>query len=106
MSEPMTSVRPRSALRWPVIILTVLTVIAFGPIVSALGAGAIAQSHGCILNEGDVHPCIVMGVDIGGQLHGMGVMGWLFLMTMPLAAVAIIGWIVLAVVAIRRRMTA
>ena len=90
--------------RWAFAALVVATLIAFAPLVSVMAASALAQSHGCALDEGSVHPCIILGADRGELLYDMFVMGWLFLLTMPLAIAAGLGWAALAVVALRRRL--
>jgi len=78
----------------PVIILGYLIVafIAISPILVAVFAGSIAESHGCKLDEGSVHPCIIAGTDWGDTLYTMGVMGWFSLLSMPLGFVLFIIW--------------
>lgn len=55
----------------------------FLPMIPVFIAGAIASGCGCQLDEGNVHPCVVLGVDIGSTLYAMGVMGWFGLLTFP-----------------------
>ena len=55
-------------------------------------ATGVADSHGCELNEGNVHPCIIGGVDYGGFLYNLGVFGWFFLCSVPLGIVGFIVW--------------
>ena len=43
----------------------------------------IANSHGCKVDEGSVHPCIINGKDYGQLLYTLGVLGWLMLVTIP-----------------------
>ena len=62
----------------------------FGPLIPAIVAGVIAASFDCKLDEGNVHPCIVFGKDIGQTLYRMGVMGWFFLFTFPTGIPALI----------------
>lgn len=61
-------------------------------------AGTIANAHGCQLDEGSIHPCIINGVDRGSDLYTLGVMGWFMLATIPLGAIALV--VYLALVAI------
>ena len=70
----------------------------------ALAIG-VASPFGCALDEGSVHPCVVFGLDLGALLYVMAVAGWMTLFTAPLAAIALAGWLVVALVmfAIRRR---
>lgn len=58
-----------------------LTLIGVLPILSVTLAGLIATVNGCVLHEGGVSPCLIMGHDFGGALHTMTVLGWLMLIT-------------------------
>ena len=71
-----------------------LVIILFtaSPMLSAAIAGSIASSHGCALNEGDVHPCIIGGTDYGGFLYNLLVFGWFFMGSIPLGIVGFIVW--------------
>ena len=55
--------------------------VGIAPFVSVLLASWIADAHGCRLDEGSVHACMVLGSDWGGTLYAMGVMGWLMLLS-------------------------
>jgi len=59
-------------------------VFAISPFISAFIAGSIASYNGCYLDEGGVHPCVILGRDMGLQLYEMGVAAWFFLVTIPL----------------------
>ena len=63
------------------------------PLCGLLLAGVIAKLPGCTLNEADVHPCNIVGVPIGPLLYALSTMGWLMILTVPLAAIAIVTWI-------------
>jgi len=84
-----------------------IVLFACAPILSALLAGMIADYHGCALDEGGVHPCLIGGADYGETLSVMFVLGWFGLVTLPLGALAAVTWcIVLTIVIvmnIRRR---
>jgi hypothetical protein len=73
------------------------------PLISTALAGWIASSHGCTLHEGFASPCVIKGTDYGETLYTMGVMGWLMLATLPIAAGFLLLWIVAEVVAFIRR---
>ncbi len=75
------------------LVLVIIAVVAFLPVVSVLIAGGIATLGGCELNEGFVNPCVFFGVDLGGLLYGMGVMGWFMLLSLPMGALAGAVWI-------------
>ncbi|MFC4639895.1 hypothetical protein [Deinococcus hohokamensis] len=55
----------------------------FGPVLLLALGVSIAHWRGCRLDEGSVHPCLVLGVDLGGALYTMGMMGWIMLITVP-----------------------
>jgi hypothetical protein len=55
----------------------------FLPMFPVVMASLIASVCGCKLDEGSAHTCIVLGMDIGGMLYSMGVMGWFGLLTVP-----------------------
>ena len=55
-------------------------------------AAAIARWNNCTLHEGFVNPCIVAGRDIGGTLYSMSVLGWFMVATVPIGALALVGW--------------
>ena len=69
-------------------------------LISVFAASAIASSLGCTLNEGDAHPCLFHGVDLG-ELYGMAVVGWFALGTLPLGAIALavllFAWIIVTI---------
>jgi hypothetical protein len=55
------------------------------PTLSAWGAEAIASGLGCELNEAQLHPCYVLGQNIDELLYNLFTLGWLSLVTLPLA---------------------
>ena len=73
-------------------------VIGLIPIFSVLAATLIAGIAGCDLNEGSINTCMVLGADIGGTLYTMFVMGWLGLISLPLAAFAVLGLLILGLI--------
>ncbi len=73
------------------------------PLIGALGAGGVAHALGCTLDEGDVHPCPFLGVDLGEPLYAFGVMGWLILLTVPAGAFLLAVWLFMAIVLIVER---
>ncbi|EKF19003.1 hypothetical protein [Nitratireductor pacificus] len=75
-----------------------IVLLASLPIISVLIATLIAGSTDCTLNEGNIHPCVVAGVDLGGMLNTMFVLGWLMLMTIPLGVAGLAVWTVVAII--------
>ena len=59
---------------------------------------AVANALDCTLNEGDVHPCPFLGLDLGGLLYDLFVSGWFGLLTIPASAILLVVWFVVAVV--------
>ena len=80
------------AIYW--LILAAIVLVALLPVLSVLFAAFVANANGCRLDEGSVHPCMVMGSDWGETLYTFGVMGWLMLATLPLGLFAFGGWLV------------
>ena len=70
------------------------------PIMSSCLAYYIAAIFGATLNEGNVHPCLVGGYDLGPLLYSMSVHGWLMLITVPAGIVLILA-LTLSLVAAR-----
>ena len=69
----------------------------------------IANAHGCKVDEGSVHPCIINGHDYGELLYDLGVMGWFMLVTLPGGLLAFVSWFILLIlhrVAWRKRFSA
>ena len=80
--------------------LALLAIIAgaLAPVLSVLISMGVAERFGCVLNEADSHPCVILGMDFGGLLGAMFVMGWFALATVPLGTIALLVWIVAAAV--------
>jgi predicted MFS family arabinose efflux permease len=91
-----------SALRFPwrnyLVILVVIVLFAAAPLISVYFTYLVADSHGCTVNEATIHPCIVLGADLGGLLYVTGVMGWFMLATIPLGGGALIVWLVILLI--------
>lgn len=84
------------------------TVFALIPVVIVLLGQVPALLANCEVNEAYVQPCIFLGMDIGGPLAGMLMLGWFALITIPVGGgVAVLGLLlfVLSVVvkALQRR---
>lgn len=73
------------------------------PLAGVLVTSVVANSLGCRVDEGSVHPCYLAGVSIGGALYTLGVMGWLMIAALPIAAFLVLGWIVIEIVQFARR---
>jgi hypothetical protein len=80
---------------WIALVLIVL--FAFAPVGSVILCGLIANTYGCKVDEGSVHPCIIGGHDYGELLYSLGVLGWLMLVTLPIGALTFILWLIILV---------
>jgi hypothetical protein len=79
------------------IVLVLIVLFAFAPIGSVLLCAAIANAHGCKVDEGSVHPCIINGHDYGELLYSLGVMGWFMLVTIPGGLFALVAWLIVLI---------
>jgi hypothetical protein len=77
--------------------------LAFSPVAITYTAGLIAVLIGCDLNEASLHPCPLLGVNIGPLLYGMGLAVWFVALTVAAGLVALL---VLALVFIVRTVRA
>src|SRR5215471_5704220 len=97
MNPPQVPVRKRFPWVPYWIVLVLILLVALSPIGSVVACGWIANAHGCKVDEGSVHPCIINGKDYGHMLYTLGVMGWLMLATLPLGALAFMIWLIVLV---------
>ena len=70
------------------IIYPVIGLFTIAPILNAMIAGTVARLYGAKLDEGDVHPCIIHGVDIGGLLYDMLLAVWFTPITLLIGLLA------------------
>jgi MFS family permease len=85
MAEPVR--RPGRKMKvtgWLLILLGIAPVL--GPVIS----GTIANWNGCELSEAAISACEVMGFNAGPALYTLFVMGWLALVSLPLALLGIV----------------
>lgn len=68
----------------------VIALLALAPIISMLIASSIANAHGCAVDEGSVHPCVIGGTDWGETFYTMTVLCWFMFFTLPIGAVAFV----------------
>ena len=83
------SAKPRSP---ALLVAAVIVLIAVAPFISVLTSAVLAGVLGCEVDEGSIHPCQFMGVDLGEILYFMAVLGWLGLLTLPAGALALWVW--------------
>ena len=80
------------------IVFVVLLAFTIAPIISVIVAGSIAEAHGCALDEGSIHSCLVNGEDWGSTLYTLGVLGWFMLATLPLGGGALLVWLIVLII--------
>jgi len=80
------------------IVLFLIALVALAPIGSVVACSVIANSHGCHVDEGSVHPCMIHGKDYGQLLYTLGVLGWLMLVTIPAGALAFAAWLIILLI--------
>ncbi|HEY4199423.1 MAG TPA: hypothetical protein VGM83_02590 [Devosiaceae bacterium] len=80
------------------LVLAVVLILMLLPVFSVIFAATVANTHGCALDEGSVHPCMVNGSDWGEALYDFAVMGWLAIATLPLGGGALIVWLVILII--------
>ena len=94
MNPPPLPVRKRFPWIFYWIVLAFIAMVAFAPVGSVVACGLIANAHGCRVDEGSVHPCVIGGKDYGQLFYTLGVMGWLMLVTLPAGALAFAAWLI------------
>ena len=83
---------------FPLALGAVSILVGIAPIISVVIAGTLANMHGCVLHEGFVNPCVILGAERGELLYTMGVAGWFGLMTLPIGAIGVALSLVVAVI--------
>ena len=81
-------------------ILSLVLIVLFGiaPFVSALMASGLAHGFACGLDQASAHTCMVAGANIGGALHGMFVLLFYAILTVPFAGIALLIWLLVAAI--------
>ncbi len=69
------------------IILAIGISLCVLPIFFIIWAGNFAQRHGCRLDEAGIYPCIVDGTDWGSTLAAASLLGWILILTLPIAGI-------------------
>jgi TRAP-type C4-dicarboxylate transport system permease small subunit len=71
---------------------------AFSPVAVTYAAGLIAVAIGCDLNEASVHPCPLLGVNIGPLLYAMGLAVWFVSLTVLAGLLALVVLVIIFIV--------
>ncbi|MFC0407713.1 hypothetical protein [Roseomonas elaeocarpi] len=51
----------------------------------------LTRLTGCAVDEAGRHPCRIAGIDIGGLIQVLVMMGWLMIPLLPLMALTVLG---------------
>ena len=81
----------------------IIALITLGPLLITLLGGAAASLFGCTISEVGPQECLVLSVDIGWLFYAMGVIGWLFIITVPLGVLLFVLWTVMTVFMMTRK---
>ncbi len=73
------------------------------PLFPVVMAALVAEWNGCALDEGNIHPCVILGIDFGEALYSMAVMFWFMFFTLPIGAIALCGAIVWLIAVLIKR---
>jgi hypothetical protein len=86
-------------------LLGIITLVSWAPLTALVASSALAALFNCRLDEGSIHPCKVVGIDIGPALGTAFVAGWLLLVAwIPMLATAIAwAWILFRMLMKRRQ---
>ena len=76
----------------------IVIALAFSPIAVTYTAGLIALLIGCDLNEASVHPCPLIGVNIGPLLYAMGLAVWFVSLTVLAGLLALVVLVIIFIV--------
>ena len=90
-------------MRWGWTLSILMMLAGLVPLTGPGLATVVAGLAGCHLHERVAWPCPIAGVDVGGTLHALGMTGWLFFLTAPIALAGCCLGIALAVLTLVRR---
>jgi hypothetical protein len=89
----------RRLMIWALVAIVLLAALPMLSLVLAFASG-----FDCTLNEGDIHPCVVLGLDFGQLLYIMSLGGFITAMVaVPLAALLLVVWLIVLLLLRRRR---
>ncbi len=83
---------------WLGIAFVLIALFTTAPFISLFIGGGMADALGCSLPISSTAPCLFMGIDLGGTLAVMVFIGYLGLVTIPLATTFFTIWLVIACV--------
>lgn len=75
----------------------IILIIGIAPILVAGLASFVGECLDCIVNEAATHSCVRWGISFGEVLSSMFMMGWFFLISVPIAFFLFILWTIYAI---------
>lgn len=87
LKQPFTDPSPS---KLPLLVL--VTIAGWFPILGVLMSSAIAHLGGCQVYEDGPRQCLVLGVDLGGLALSLGMTGFYFIFTWPVAILSLVLW--------------
>jgi hypothetical protein len=81
-----------------IILLVLILIFMWWPTAIAEYAGWYGRMHGCEVDFNRTIPCTVSGEDWGPWIHDTQQWAYLSLYTIPVGAMLLLGWLVLAVI--------
>ncbi len=97
MSE-LPSRPPHFRMRWYLLVLLLIALFTVLPVFTTVLGAVIANDHGCAVNEGNINPCVIDGVDQGQTLAFMGMSFLYLLLTFPLGILFFVVWLIVLLV--------
>jgi hypothetical protein len=100
MNAPPAGMLKSPAFIWLSISFVLIVLFATAPLISAFIGGGIAEALGCTVTEGVSSPCLFRGSDVSETLSVMFVLGWFAFETLPLGAVLLTIWFIVACIVV------
>ena len=63
------------------------------PLLAVLISSGFADLLGCELNMAEPHPCLLLSIDIGALLYTLQGLGYLMIVSIPLAIILLVAWL-------------
>ncbi len=86
------------------VISILLILIGLAPLFGLLFGLFVTEMTGCAINEGTINECILWGLDWGPFLTYVTVLGWLMILSWPIAGAGGLMLLVLLFVSLSRRL--
>ena len=88
VEEPSVRTSPS---KLPLVVL--VTIVGWFPVIDVLICSTIAQIGHCQVSEDGPRQCLLFGADLGELAYSLGVTGWFFMFTWPVAILSVVLWL-------------